>query len=342
MSTAKRSSWPQYSERGGPLRPEFGLPGTRSTSNIARATHGSLGWNDRTDAIYAQALATQAVISRQSDLLQQQHHNVRRNEDEFLDLAKQFAEGGSPDQETFLRLGALQSNSRTTLESLERTSVELRASCSALADILKILSLERATLIGTPHPEPDVRQRSDSASLRTRALVTPEHASSTSPEHEHVLPAELQAYYDAAGWVGVYRERLEDCQQDYHQHLARKRENPDAHLLLKSDADHHFDNELREAEQHLLQAKSQAKALLQDCMSKGIHIEHKLPSSAESSETRSRSVFSSDFAMDIPSDQGGARGSFISRWADDVVQNTMGDGGLTYITDKAHIMSVSD
>lgn len=282
----RRHSWPGLLHTPDSERPlDIGHETTGASYLLARATH--------IQTVCRDVIAVQSTMQRQYALLVQHNTECRHLEREMSALVEKLARHGSLHFDDIDRLKALNNQHQLCTRSREDASEDIRASSEKLAQShhdlqIRVNSLSMGFSVGMldgGNDWPHLAFGDESG------METSEAQDETDDEPE--IPALLQAFYDAAGWIGVLRERLEDLQCEHYERLEKKRKRPNITSLNETRSDRQFKDQETDMQQQLRAAKEKTRSLLEECNNQGIDVPYSAPLSSNSHSSTSRSSRSS-------------------------------------------------
>lgn len=229
----------------------------------------------------AQAEPMKALIAHLEVQVGERYQRFIHYESEFSGILDQIARLSAINDHVRERIGKFQADLKLTNESLAQTShrlSEMRENLTSLP-----LAMEEQRLLDRCYDY-----------LGPETLSNPSAPPSSAESSEGMagptIAPELQEYYKAAGWVGIWKERIEDLRFQHATTIGQK-----AGYLLTNEAAFNdsaqmfYDEEagmLRELDT----AKENARICLQRCQSNGVLVPHQLSPSTVTSSGRSMSA----------------------------------------------------
>lgn len=161
------------------------------------------------------------------------------------------------------------------------------------------------------------------------------------------VPPLLQKYYDAAGWVGVLRERLGDLRYDQYQAREARRRETIYPTLVETESEKGRQDAETTLQQQLHEARRKLGDAEQACIDSNINIEYRARRSIAESSTEQGSNASSRALSPVRKitsawlDRWGAVGSFVLRWKDSLWQqdyDATGDDSVSFISSPEYVL----
>lgn len=214
--------------------------------------------------------------------LSKQQDEVLGTESEVFNLLDRLQHISQVDRHTVERVEELRTNSRALRESLKETLRQLDTAHTQSKAVSGALTSEATHLLC------NIDRYISADTVRDHFSRSSNASDGASFPSKEALdsPLEAQEYYKAAGWVRIWRERIEDLRFEHAEEIGEKREGVAIKDQELADAAKSFEAQEEGMLQQLSDAKQRARALRQKCLGQGIALSHRTLSSESSLDSR--------------------------------------------------------